>query len=97
MATPYDAYRYASGDTIQHPAGFDMTLRVPLDFYAVTDHAMYMGMLFEGADLSTELARIMNSDYMENYNAPENLVPGRPGVLGRFIGDARRMIGDGTS
>ena len=96
MATPSDAYRYALGDTIQHPAGFDMTLRVPLDFYAVTDHAMYMGMLFEGADPSTELARIMNSDYMANYNAPENLVPGRPGVLGRFIGDARRMIGDGT-
>ena len=32
MATPSDAYRYALGDTIQHPAGFDMTLRVPLDF-----------------------------------------------------------------
>jgi len=97
MATPYDAYRYALGNTIQHPAGFDMTLRVPLDFYAVTDHAMYMGMLFEGADPSSELARIMNSDYMENFNAPENLVPGRTGgVLGRFVGDARRMIGDGT-
>ncbi len=72
MATPYDAYRYASGDTIQHPAGFDMTLRVPLDFYAVTDHAMYMGMLFEGADPSTELARIMNLDYMENHYCPVN-------------------------
>ena len=50
MATPYDAYRYASGDTIKHPAGFDMRLRVPLDFYAVTDHAMYLGMLYEAAD-----------------------------------------------
>ena len=40
---------------------------------------MYMGMLFEGADPSTELARIMNSDYLENFNAPENLVPGRVG------------------
>ncbi|NKB33343.1 MAG: DUF3604 domain-containing protein [Pseudomonadales bacterium] len=97
MATPHDAYRYALGDTIQHPAGFDMTLRVPLDFYAVTDHAMYMGMLFEGADPSTELARIMNSDYLESFNAPENLVPGRAGgVLGRFIGDVRRFLGDGT-
>ena len=59
MATPYDAYRYASGDTIQHPAGFDMTLRVPLDFYAVTDHAMYMGVSRQTADPSTEIARIM--------------------------------------
>ena len=38
----------------------------------------------------------MNSDYMEDFNAPENLLPGRFGILGRFVGDARRMIGDGT-
>ena len=49
LATPYDAYRYALGDTIQHPAGFDMTLRVPLDFYAVTDHAMYLGVVASGS------------------------------------------------
>ena len=96
LATPYDAYRYALGDTIKHPAGFDMRLRVPLDFYAVTDHAMYLGMLHEAADPSTELNRIMNSDYMEDFNAPENLLPGRFGILGRFVGDVRRMIGDGT-
>ncbi len=96
MATPYDAYRYASGDTIKHPAGFDMRLRVPLDFYAVTDHAMYLGMLYEAADPTTELNRIMNSGYMEDFNAPENLLLERSGILGRFVGDARRMIGDGT-
>ena len=96
LATPYDAYRYALGDTIKHPAGFDMRLRVPLDFYAVTDHAMYLGMLHEAADPNTELNRIMNSDYMEDFNAPQNLLPGRFGILGRFVGDARRMIGDGT-
>ena len=33
---------------------------------------------------------------MEDFNAPENLLPGRFGILGRFVGDARRMIGDGT-
>ena len=76
LATPYDAYRYALGDTIQHPAGFDMTLRVPLDFYAVTDHAMYLGVSRQAADPSSEIARIMNLDYMENLNAPENLIPG---------------------
>ena len=36
--TPDDAYKYAKGGTIQHPLGFDMKLRQPLDFYAVTDH-----------------------------------------------------------
>ena len=54
LATPYDAYRYALGDTIKHPAGFDMTLRVPLDFYAVTDHAMFLGVSRQAADPTTE-------------------------------------------
>ncbi|MBT7370175.1 MAG: DUF3604 domain-containing protein, partial [Gammaproteobacteria bacterium] len=33
LATPYDAYRFAKGEAIKHPAGFDMQLRQPLDFY----------------------------------------------------------------
>ena len=100
LATPYDAYRYALGDTIQHPAGFDMTLRVPLDFYAVTDHAMYLGVSRQAADPSSEIARIMNLDYMENLNAPENLIPGlspqRARAFSSFLGDAAGMIRDGT-
>ena len=28
-ATPYDAYRYAKGEAIKHPLGFDMKLREP--------------------------------------------------------------------
>ena len=31
-ATPDDAYRYAKGDSIKHPLGFDMQLEDPLDF-----------------------------------------------------------------
>lgn len=44
-STPDSAYEYAKGKTLVHPSGFDMKLRVPLDFQSVTDHAMYMGML----------------------------------------------------
>jgi hypothetical protein len=44
-ATPDDAYRYAKGEAIAHPAGFDVQLKRPLDFYAVTDHAMFLGNL----------------------------------------------------
>lgn len=44
-ATPDDAYRYARGEVIKHPAGFEMQLKKPLDFEAVTDHAEYLGML----------------------------------------------------
>ncbi len=32
IATPYDAYRHAKGETLKHPGGFDMKLKRPLDF-----------------------------------------------------------------
>lgn len=100
LATPYDAYRYALGETIKHPAGFDMTIRVPLDFYAVTDHAMFMGVSRQAADPSTEIAKIMQYDYIENLNRPENLVPGntpeRTGAFRSFLGDTLGLIADGA-
>ena len=44
--TADDAYRFAKGETVAHPSGFDMTIAGgPLDFYAVTDHAEYLGIL----------------------------------------------------
>ena len=42
VASPDMAYEFAKGDVIKHPGGFEMKLREPLDFYAVTDHASYM-------------------------------------------------------
>lgn len=42
---PDESYRYAKGEAIGHPAGFEMKLPVPLDFQATTDHAMYLGMV----------------------------------------------------
>ncbi len=54
--SPDDAYRYAKGEAIKHPYGFDMKLRVPLDFQAVTDHAMYLGMIPAMFDPESEVA-----------------------------------------
>ncbi|MEM6706651.1 MAG: DUF3604 domain-containing protein [Acidobacteriota bacterium] len=42
---PNDSYEFAKGGAIPHPAGFEMKLDRPLDFQAVTDHGMYLGML----------------------------------------------------
>jgi len=44
--TPDDAYRYALGEKIRHANGYDIQLKGgALDFYAVTDHAEYLGVL----------------------------------------------------
>ena len=44
FASPDDAYRFAKGDPLMHPAGIELQLDRPLDFYAVTDHAYFLGM-----------------------------------------------------
>ena len=48
--SPDDAYRFAAGGTLTHPAGFEVRLDEPLDFYAVTDHAAYLGALLAFSD-----------------------------------------------
>ena len=56
-SSPDDAYEFAKGGSITHPAGFNMSLQTPLDFYGVTDHAFYLGVLREMADPDSELSR----------------------------------------
>ncbi len=72
-ATPYDAYKYATGEAIKHPLGFDMKLKEPLDFYAVTDHGFYMGMIENYADTSSEMSKNEWTKPMHNLNRPENV------------------------
>jgi len=72
QATPRDAYRYAKGEAIRHPAGYEIKLGRPLDFYAVTDHAMFLGVAREAADTSTELSRLPFTDFIHDLNAPDN-------------------------
>jgi len=44
--TPDDVYRFAKGESVRHPSGYDIKLGgEPLDFVAATDHGAYMGIL----------------------------------------------------
>ena len=74
IATPYDAYRYAKGARLRHPGGFDVQLREPLDFYAVTDHALYIGAMNAAADPSTEFSQYEPFKMLHNLNSPDREV-----------------------
>ena len=82
MATPDDAYRFAKGEPIKNPAGFDMQLREPLDFYGVTDHGMFLGVAAEAGDTTSEFSRHPITEVLHDLNAPDNT--GRMSTLDRM-------------
>jgi len=47
LSGPAEAYKYAKGETIKHPMGFDIKIDTPLDFMGVTDHSEYVGVTRE--------------------------------------------------
>ena len=44
---PDDALKYAQGQTIKHPLGYDIKIDTPMDFMGVTDHSEYVGVTKE--------------------------------------------------
>ena len=65
-ASPDDAYRFAKGEPMQHPGGFEMQIDRPLDFYAVTDHAFFLGILNAAEDPSHPLHAHRTARRMRN-------------------------------
>ncbi|MEM8827623.1 MAG: DUF3604 domain-containing protein, partial [Pseudomonadota bacterium] len=58
-ATPDDAYRFARGEALTHPSGYDIQLSgPPLDFISVTDHGAYLGILPAMDDPSSPLSKL---------------------------------------
>jgi len=68
MIGPREAYRYALGEAIAHPAGFELKRKAPLDFYAVTDHALFMGLAREAGDTSSDFSKQAPSKPLHNMN-----------------------------
>jgi hypothetical protein len=89
LATPYDAYRFAQGEAIPHAAGFDLQLKQPLDFYAVTDHAMFLGVAPESGDITTTFSKTDVAKPINGINDPDNMgitsAPGRLRAFGQFL------------
>ena len=68
ISTPADAYKYAQGHAIQHPSGYLIQLSKPLDFYAVTDHGIFMGLMKEAADTTSEFSKYEFTKPLHNLN-----------------------------
>lgn len=99
-ATPADAYRYAQGEPLKHPSGFEVQLAQPLDFYGVTDHAIFLGLINEAADTSSPVSKY---EFAKPYHNINDSVAGhlldlasRSKVFYGFVGEVVASLLDGT-
>jgi len=100
ISTPDDAYRYARGQALAHPGGYEVQLRQPLDFYAVTDHAELMGLVKEAADTRTAFSRYELTQALHDINAPGNMTRfsliARGRAFAAFLPDVMNGLRDGS-
>ena len=99
-ASPADAYKYAKGEAIKHPTGYHIQLSRPLDFYAVTDHGVFLGVVKEAADPDSEIGQYEITKPLHNLN--ENVsnsffsIIRRGGTFRPFAQELASSIQDGT-
>ncbi len=55
---PDDAYKYAQGQTIKHPLGYDIKIDTPMDFMGVTDHSEYVGVTKQANTPGTAVSKM---------------------------------------
>ena len=58
LTGPGDAYKYAQGETIKHPLGYDIKIDTPMDFMGVTDHSEYVGVTKEANTPGSTLSKL---------------------------------------
>ena len=94
LGTPDDAYNFAKGKPIKHPLGFEMKIKRPLDFFAVTDHGFFLGSMEEWANPENPNPE---TKPFHRLNAKENLtldtIPKRLGLFQSYV----RNLGDYVS
>jgi hypothetical protein len=55
---PGDALKYAQGETIKHPMGYDIKIDTPMDFMGVTDHSEYVGVTKEANSQGSAISKM---------------------------------------
>ncbi len=61
---PDDAYKYAQGQTIKHPMGYDIKIDTPMDFMGVTDHSEYVGVTKQANTPGSYVSKLPESQPM---------------------------------
>jgi hypothetical protein len=69
---PEEAYRYAMGEPIKHPGGYEVKLARPLDFQGVTDHSEYVGMVRLANDPNSPISKLPIAAKLK-VNKPEDV------------------------
>ena len=55
---PADAYKYAMGEPIKHPLGYEIRITTPLDWMGVTDHSEYAGVTRLANDPNSPISKL---------------------------------------
>lgn len=90
--TPDDAYLFAKGAGIEHASGFEMKMQKPLDFLAVSDHAFYLGMMREMADLESPHAQESIAAAVRGATTPEGSQAGFAAVLAHMQSQSEGLV-----
>ena len=72
LAGPEDAYKYALGQPIKHPAGYEVKITKPLDFMGVTDHAEYVGTVQLANDPASPISKLPIAEKLK-VRGPEDI------------------------
>ena len=75
LTGPADALKYAQGETIKHPMGYDIKIDTPMDFMGVTDHAEYVGVTKEANTPGTAISKMPEAKplILKDPNNPEDV------------------------
>jgi hypothetical protein len=69
---PDDALKYAQGQTIKHPMGYDIKIDTPMDFMGVTDHSEYVGITKQANTPGSAISKLPEAQplILKNPNDP---------------------------
>jgi hypothetical protein len=71
VTTPADAYKYAKGEPIMHPAGYQIKITTPLDWMGVTDHSEYVGVIQAANEPNSPLSKLPIAEQLKVHDAAD--------------------------